>query len=121
MTFLLFLDTATRLALLCRSLKRAGAKRVFACASHGLFTKESLNLIELSPFEKVIVTDSVPLPKQSNDKIVQVSIVKSIAKLLRSEAKTKAAMCDSDLSHENNAFKYSPKFEEDDDDYQIIG
>lgn len=35
------IDTASKLSVLCRRLKRSGAKRVFVCASHGLFSSNS--------------------------------------------------------------------------------
>jgi hypothetical protein len=46
-------DTAAQLSVLCRRIKREGAGRVFICASHGLFTGNSTELINLSPVEKV--------------------------------------------------------------------
>lgn len=46
-------DTAAQLSILCRRIKREGAGRIFICASHGLFTGNSMELIDLSPVEKV--------------------------------------------------------------------
>lgn len=75
-------DTATKLSILCRALKKEGAKRVFVCASHGLFSKNSIELIDLSPVEKVIVTDSVPLPNNKySKKIVQLPVAPLIGTL----------------------------------------
>jgi phosphoribosylpyrophosphate synthetase len=66
------IETAAQLSVLCRRIVREGAGRVFICASHGLFTKNSMELIDLSPVEKVVVTDSVPLPAKHSPKIDQV-------------------------------------------------
>jgi ribose-phosphate pyrophosphokinase len=40
-------------------LKEKGAKRIFACVTHGLFSGDALSRISKSALEKVIVTDSV--------------------------------------------------------------
>ena len=77
-------ETANRLSELCTILKRRGAQRIYLCASHGLFTKDSKNLIDLSPVEKVVVTDTVPLSKvyPASDKIVQIPVAPLIAKVI---------------------------------------
>ena len=78
-------DTAGSLSALCHKLKRNGARKVYLCASHGLFTKESMGLIDLSPVEKIVVTDTVPLIAGHSKKIVQVSVAKLIAHVIDSE------------------------------------
>lgn len=77
-------ETASKLSELCHKLKKCGASRIFLCASHGLFTKESKSLIDLSPVEKVIVSDTVPLNPNypSSDKIVQIPMAPLIAKVI---------------------------------------
>lgn len=84
-------DTGGTLSVLCHRLRKEGAKRVFLCASHGIFTKNSTDLINLSPVVKVLVTDTLPLPAQPGGKIEQVSVVPLIAKLIESEFLGKAA------------------------------
>ena len=78
-------DTGVSLSTLCRRLRKEGAKRVYVCASHGVFSHNSMNLIDLSPVEKVIVTDSIPLPSHVSNKIVQVPVAKLIAKVIEAE------------------------------------
>lgn len=78
-------DTAGTLSILCRRLIKEGANRVYLCASHGLFTKNSLELIRLSPVEKVVVSDTLPLPSNPGNKIEQVSVVPLLARLIESE------------------------------------
>ncbi len=72
---------------LCRRLIRAGAKKVYVCASHGVFSKSTLELIDLSMVEKVIVTDSLPLPKnvRVSSKIDQVSVAPLLSKVIETE------------------------------------
>lgn len=78
-------ETAGTLSVLCRRLIKEGARKVYLCASHGLFTKNSMELIRLSPVEKVIVTDSLPLPPHVDAKITQVSVAPLLAKVIETE------------------------------------
>jgi ribose-phosphate pyrophosphokinase len=75
-------DTGATLAALCHKLKKEGARRIFICASHGLFSGNSMEMIDLSPVEQVIVTDSVPLPAKASDKIVQIPLAPMLAKIV---------------------------------------
>ena len=77
-------ETANSLSTLCHQLKKRGAKKIYLCASHGLFTKESMSLIDLSPVEKVVVTDTVDLSSKysASKKITQVPIAKLIAHVI---------------------------------------
>jgi ribose-phosphate pyrophosphokinase len=51
---------------LCNLLREQGAKRIIICASHGLFTPESCKVIEDSPIEKIVISDSIELPDAAN-------------------------------------------------------
>ncbi|MCL2408579.1 MAG: ribose-phosphate pyrophosphokinase [Oscillospiraceae bacterium] len=48
-----------------------GASEVYACASHGLLSGEAISRIEASPIKELVVTDTVPYPKDKprSDKI----------------------------------------------------
>jgi len=78
-------DTAGSLSLLCRQLVKEGAKRVFVCASHGLFSEKAMELIDLSPVELVVVSDSLTLPEMHSPKISQVKIAPMLAKIIETE------------------------------------
>jgi len=80
------LETGVTLSVLCRRLIKEGARRVFLCSSHGIFSSTSMELIDLSPVEKVVVTDSIPLPGTSSSKIHQVSVAGMLAKVIKSDA-----------------------------------
>lgn len=61
---------------------------MYLCAPHGLFTPDAIQLINVSPVESVIVTDSVALPHtydSRNGKIVQVSVAKELATIIEKE------------------------------------
>lgn len=75
------IDTSETLCAAAKALKEHGARRVFAFASHGLFSKDANTLIRNSELEKVVVLNTVPLSKQSkeNEKIEQLSIAALLA------------------------------------------
>lgn len=53
------IDTAGTLCEAARELRKKGARRVFAFATHGLFSGPAIQRIEASPLEEVVVTDSI--------------------------------------------------------------
>ncbi|AKI96886.1 ribose-phosphate pyrophosphokinase [Kosmotoga pacifica] len=61
-TALLFddiIDTGRSLVEAAKMLKKHGAMRIFACATHGVFSGQALELIANSEIEKVYVTDTI--------------------------------------------------------------
>jgi ribose-phosphate pyrophosphokinase len=55
------IDTAGTLCAGGEALREQGATRVFACATHAVFSGPALERIAGSAFEKVVVTDTVPV------------------------------------------------------------
>jgi ribose-phosphate pyrophosphokinase len=47
------------------TLRERGARRVMACAVHGVFALDALQQLASSPIEQVMVTDTLPLPRGS--------------------------------------------------------
>jgi ribose-phosphate pyrophosphokinase len=80
-------NTAAELSILCKRLMKEGARRVFVSGNHGLFTGNSMELIDLSPIEKVVVTDTIPLAHNQSKKVVQVPIADLIARVIHAETK----------------------------------
>lgn len=67
-------DTTGSLPVLTRRLIKEGAKRVYICATHGVLSESSMEIINLLPVERIVITDSLPLPRDaSSPKIVQAS------------------------------------------------
>ncbi|MDD5163944.1 MAG: ribose-phosphate pyrophosphokinase [Candidatus ainarchaeum sp.] len=60
------IDTAGTICCVAGELKKAGAKEIFACASHGLFSKDALEKISKAPISEVVVTNSIP--QETNQK-----------------------------------------------------
>ena len=48
-----------------KALRDRGAKRVFACATHGIFAGTPFGQIVESEIEEIIVTDTIPLPPEA--------------------------------------------------------
>jgi ribose-phosphate pyrophosphokinase len=70
------IDTAGTLCAGADALREAGATRVIACATHALFNPPALERIAESAFERVIVTDTVPvdeLGKPANVEVLSIS------------------------------------------------
>jgi ribose-phosphate pyrophosphokinase len=66
------IDTAGTLCAGAEALREAGATRVIACATHALFNDPALERIAESAFEKVVVTDTVPVDEMNKPDNVEV-------------------------------------------------
>jgi ribose-phosphate pyrophosphokinase len=69
------IDTAGSLVQAVDALKKAGAKQVYACCTHAVFSGPAVERIAASPIKEVIVTDTIPVPKtKQNKKITVLSV-----------------------------------------------
>jgi ribose-phosphate pyrophosphokinase len=57
-----------------------GARSVYACATHASFAPGARDLLEKSPFTKVLVSDTVPLPANGYDESTKMEVI-SVAQL----------------------------------------
>ncbi|HSX11938.1 MAG TPA: ribose-phosphate pyrophosphokinase [Rhabdochlamydiaceae bacterium] len=81
-------STGTTLSIAARVCKKAGAKQVFAVATHGLFVKSGL---EESAIEKIWVTNTVPhAKKDSKSRIEVVSVAPLFGKAIESIVEAKS-------------------------------
>lgn len=55
------IDTAGTLRAAGEAVTRAGARRVFAAATHPVFSGGAYDTLRTAPFERIVVTDSIPL------------------------------------------------------------
>ena len=65
-------DTAGTLCLAANKLKELGAKKVYAAITHGILSKDAIDKINDSALEKLIITDSIPLPEGKNTEKIEV-------------------------------------------------
>jgi ribose-phosphate pyrophosphokinase len=79
------IDTAGTLTQGVDSLLNNGAKRVFAVATHALFSGPAIQRITESGLEKVIVTDTIPLSEKSREcgKVVVTSMAPVVAEAIQ--------------------------------------
>lgn len=78
------IDTAGTLCLAAEELKKNGAKKVYAFATHGLFSGKAIDNINNSCLERVIVTNTIPFKGSSKtDKVVVLSVAVLIAETIR--------------------------------------
>jgi ribose-phosphate pyrophosphokinase len=78
------IDTAGTICGAAQLLKERGAERVIACATHPLFSGPAAERLEKSVIEKVVVTNTIPIPSERrSDKLVVLSIAPILASALR--------------------------------------
>ena len=73
-------NTGLGLALVAgaKALREAGATKVYACATHGLFNGDALDRTAASDIHKLVVTDTVPLDPLRQPENVQVLSIAGI-------------------------------------------
>ena len=71
-------DTAGTLVAGAQFLKEHGAKKVYACATHGIFSEPAIERIEESVLDSVVVTDTVPVDPLTKPERVTVLTVADI-------------------------------------------
>ncbi|MFP4636123.1 MAG: ribose-phosphate diphosphokinase [Nitriliruptoraceae bacterium] len=78
------IDTAGTICGAATLLKERGAQRVIACATHPLFSGPAAERLVASEIEKVVVTNTIPIPdERRSDKLVVLSIAPILASALR--------------------------------------
>jgi ribose-phosphate pyrophosphokinase len=69
------IDTAGSLMEAVAALVAEGAREVYSCATHGVFSGAALERIATSPLKEVIVTDTISLPAEApHDRITVLSV-----------------------------------------------
>ena len=77
------ISTGGTLALAADLLHERGAAPILAAATHGIFAQEGLETIARSPIEKVLVTDTLPLPTNGpTEKIEVVTVAPLLAEAI---------------------------------------
>ncbi|MDP3386068.1 MAG: ribose-phosphate pyrophosphokinase [Eubacteriales bacterium] len=77
-------DTAGSLTKAAKVLKDFGAEDVYACVTHGVLSGPAISRIENSVIEKLIITDTIPLPDGLDiKKIDVVSVAPLIAEAIK--------------------------------------
>ncbi|WP_124726311.1 ribose-phosphate diphosphokinase [Staphylospora marina] len=73
------IDTAGTITLAANALLEHGAKEVYACCTHPVFSGPAIERIRDSSIKEMVVTDTIPLPKHKQlDKIRVLSVARLI-------------------------------------------
>lgn len=74
------IDTAGTIVAAADQLKDKGAARILAATTHGVFSEPAIDRLKNSCIEKIVVTDTLPLPPEKQmDKIEVLSVANIIA------------------------------------------
>ena len=84
-------------------LKASGASHVYVCASHGIFSNDGMRKIDQSKIDKVVLTNTLPLPDDPSDKVVQISIGPMLADVILAEHYRQQNYDDDDISEQVRA------------------
>ena len=78
------IDTAGTICQGAEALIKNGAKEVYACCTHGVFSGPAMERITKSPIKELIVLDTINMPEavKNNPKIKVISSAKAIAKAI---------------------------------------
>jgi ribose-phosphate pyrophosphokinase len=78
------IDTAGTLVAGARVVREAGASRVMAAATHGLFSGVAYDRLRSSELEEIVVTDTIPLPDEGRpDSLRILSVDRMLADTIR--------------------------------------
>jgi ribose-phosphate pyrophosphokinase len=72
------IDTAGTISEAARVLRQEGARQVYACATHAIFSDPAIERLSSGVFEEVIVTNTIPVPDSQRFPQLQVLSVASI-------------------------------------------
>ncbi|MBD3164613.1 ribose-phosphate diphosphokinase [Candidatus Woesearchaeota archaeon] len=77
------IDTAGTISNAASELAKRGAKDVYICATHALFSKDAVEKLGNKDIKEIIITDTIELPKEKiTEKIKAVSLSKFLAELI---------------------------------------
>jgi len=69
------IDTAGSLVTAVAALEKRGAKEVYSCCTHPIFSGPAIDRIAGCPVKEVVITDTIPIPEsKKNEKITVLSI-----------------------------------------------
>ena len=78
------IDTAGTIVQGAEALVKSGAKEVFACCTHGVFSGPALERLVNSPIKEIAVLDTIDIPEniRNNPKFKVISVAKLIARAI---------------------------------------
>jgi len=81
------ISTGATLARAAKACLEHGASRIVAAATHGIFTPESDDILADAPIDEIVVTDTIPLPDRTQERlgtrVVRLSVAPLFAEAVR--------------------------------------
>lgn len=77
------IDTAGTITEAASLLKREGAREVFVCAAHPVFSGPALERLDNSVIKEVIVSNTIPLKEKAPEKITQLNIAPLLGEAIK--------------------------------------
>jgi ribose-phosphate pyrophosphokinase len=77
------IDTAGTLRAAGETVRNEGAHRVFACATHAVLSGDAFENLAASPFEQIVVTDTIPLRPGAPDTIQVLTVADLLTDSIR--------------------------------------
>ncbi len=77
------IGTAGTLAAAAQAVRDAGARRIYAAATHGNFSGNAWGNLAAADFEQVVVTDTIPLPPGAPDNVRVLSCAELLTNSIR--------------------------------------
>ena len=77
------IDTAGTLSAAAQAVREAGATRVYAAATHGIFSGRAWEHLARAEFERIVVTDTLPLPPGAPDNVRVLSCADLLSNSIR--------------------------------------
>jgi ribose-phosphate pyrophosphokinase len=77
------IDTAGTVTEAAKLLLKEGAREVYVCAAHPVFSGPALERIEESPIKEVIIANTIPLKEGVPSKVTQLSIAPLLAEAIK--------------------------------------
>ena len=77
------IDTAGTLRAAAETVKDEGARRVFAAATHPVLSGNAFENLQASPFEKIVVTDTIPIQDGAPENITVLSVADLLTDSIR--------------------------------------
>ena len=74
------IDTAGTICNAAQALVKRGAKRVVACATHGVLSGNAVERLTEAPFDEVVLSDTLPIPTEAR-RLAKIKVL-SVARIL---------------------------------------
>jgi ribose-phosphate pyrophosphokinase len=66
------IDTGGTIFFASQRLKERGARAIWVCATHAILSGDAVNLLEEAPIDRVIVTDTIPIPEHKKIRKIEI-------------------------------------------------